>query len=213
MALIICPDCGKSVSDAAISCPNCGFPITKIQKNDTNKKVEMSSVIYSVGAAITLISLFFPYVYQKINMVTSIETYNYNLFSILTKESGGVNQEHPAGIMGIVPFLILIVSLSCVLMGGYEIYKKQLFPKIELKRLIPLINLILLLLFEMIGMSTYKETLHELIDAVNEILGKEVGTYGRGVGFYLIYIGIVICVLFADNGILNIIIRKGDKNE
>lgn len=28
MALIICPECGKQVSDKAAACPNCGCPIT-----------------------------------------------------------------------------------------------------------------------------------------------------------------------------------------
>jgi predicted amidophosphoribosyltransferase len=27
MALIICPDCAKHISDAAISCPHCGRPM------------------------------------------------------------------------------------------------------------------------------------------------------------------------------------------
>ena len=27
MALIICPECGKQVSDCANTCPNCGYPI------------------------------------------------------------------------------------------------------------------------------------------------------------------------------------------
>src|SRR5262245_609536 len=27
MALIACPDCARSVSDAAVSCPNCGRPV------------------------------------------------------------------------------------------------------------------------------------------------------------------------------------------
>ena len=29
MAIISCPECGKSVSDKAISCPGCGYPIAK----------------------------------------------------------------------------------------------------------------------------------------------------------------------------------------
>ena len=29
MALIKCPECGKQISNAAISCPGCGFPIKK----------------------------------------------------------------------------------------------------------------------------------------------------------------------------------------
>lgn len=29
MALIVCPDCGAQISDAAVSCPHCGRPIAK----------------------------------------------------------------------------------------------------------------------------------------------------------------------------------------
>lgn len=27
MALMVCPECGKMISDIAISCPNCGAPL------------------------------------------------------------------------------------------------------------------------------------------------------------------------------------------
>lgn len=36
MALIICPECGKQVSNRALSCPNCGYPITPSLENDNN---------------------------------------------------------------------------------------------------------------------------------------------------------------------------------
>lgn len=38
MALINCSECGKSVSDKAVSCPNCGNPIT----GTVNVKIEMN---------------------------------------------------------------------------------------------------------------------------------------------------------------------------
>jgi endogenous inhibitor of DNA gyrase (YacG/DUF329 family) len=34
MPLINCPECGKEISDKAVSCPNCGFPINKKASND-----------------------------------------------------------------------------------------------------------------------------------------------------------------------------------
>lgn len=33
MALINCPECGKQVSDKAVSCPNCGCPIATTPKS------------------------------------------------------------------------------------------------------------------------------------------------------------------------------------
>ena len=32
MALIKCPDCGRDISDTAVSCPNCGHPINIINQ-------------------------------------------------------------------------------------------------------------------------------------------------------------------------------------
>ena len=29
MAMITCPECGKSISDRALKCPACGYPISK----------------------------------------------------------------------------------------------------------------------------------------------------------------------------------------
>lgn len=45
MALINCPECGKQISDKALSCPNCGFPIqTNSQENKTLYNVELISI-------------------------------------------------------------------------------------------------------------------------------------------------------------------------
>lgn len=38
MALIVCPDCGKKVSDKAEVCPSCGYPFEKIRKEEEKKK-------------------------------------------------------------------------------------------------------------------------------------------------------------------------------
>lgn len=32
MALLICPDCGRNVSDQAETCPGCGYPVSKIKE-------------------------------------------------------------------------------------------------------------------------------------------------------------------------------------
>lgn len=34
MALIICPECGKQISDKASACPNCGYPINATQQGE-----------------------------------------------------------------------------------------------------------------------------------------------------------------------------------
>lgn len=38
MALIVCHECGKELSDKATNCPHCGYPL-EVQKNDENTAV------------------------------------------------------------------------------------------------------------------------------------------------------------------------------
>jgi DNA-directed RNA polymerase subunit RPC12/RpoP len=40
MALFKCPECGKEISDTAMSCPNCGAPIAKLAKKKAIKTAE-----------------------------------------------------------------------------------------------------------------------------------------------------------------------------
>lgn len=47
MAMIKCPECGKDVSDQAVSCPNCGAAIKKKQ-----------SVVGVIGFILSIIGLF-----------------------------------------------------------------------------------------------------------------------------------------------------------
>jgi len=45
MALIICPECKKGVSDKAITCPNCGYPIeTKLNVTDSLEILQFPSL-------------------------------------------------------------------------------------------------------------------------------------------------------------------------
>ena len=39
MALINCPECGKEISDQAVSCPNCGLPIKKTKEKKSFNKL------------------------------------------------------------------------------------------------------------------------------------------------------------------------------
>lgn len=44
MALITCPECGKQVSDSAISCPNCGYGIAALKdRNIVKIKISLCS--------------------------------------------------------------------------------------------------------------------------------------------------------------------------
>lgn len=42
MALIICPECGKEISDKAISCPHCGCPASEFYCEESKQFGDMS---------------------------------------------------------------------------------------------------------------------------------------------------------------------------
>lgn len=42
MALIICPECGKEISDIVPSCPNCGCPVSAIPFQTLPSEVDIS---------------------------------------------------------------------------------------------------------------------------------------------------------------------------
>lgn len=49
MALIVCPECRKEVSDLATSCPNCGFPIKNLQSDDGMVQIRVNPLKSSTG--------------------------------------------------------------------------------------------------------------------------------------------------------------------
>lgn len=51
MAMIVCPECGKEISDAADSCPHCGFPLRKPE----NKKPIPTKLIIALLAAVIIV--------------------------------------------------------------------------------------------------------------------------------------------------------------
>lgn len=46
MALIKCPECGKSISDKAEKCPHCGIPAEYFPKNGQNVENNSESIDY-----------------------------------------------------------------------------------------------------------------------------------------------------------------------
>ena len=41
MALINCPECGKEVSNRAVSCPNCGLPLQNNPQTESSNKQDL----------------------------------------------------------------------------------------------------------------------------------------------------------------------------
>ena len=62
MAMIQCPECGKSISDTAVSCPNCGYqPIntnTQYKKIIPGRGFGISSMVMGILGAIYGLSAF-----------------------------------------------------------------------------------------------------------------------------------------------------------
>lgn len=65
MSIIICPECGKEMSDAAISCPNCGKPNTDIAQNKPKPNTDISQnkrhIGFWLGAGIVLFPIIFSW--------------------------------------------------------------------------------------------------------------------------------------------------------
>ena len=55
MALIKCPECGKVISEQAVTCPNCGYPINK--QNDARLIPKFVTVLFYTIFVISLIIL------------------------------------------------------------------------------------------------------------------------------------------------------------
>lgn len=60
MALIHCSECGREISDQALSCPGCGA-LTKIQFLTESKPKETSPVMGIVAIGLGLASIIMPY--------------------------------------------------------------------------------------------------------------------------------------------------------
>ena len=54
MALIQCPECGKTVSSRAAYCPECGHPI----KNNNKRKIVIFSIVVAIIAVIAVGAFF-----------------------------------------------------------------------------------------------------------------------------------------------------------
>lgn len=90
MALIYCTECGKSISDKAISCPGCGCPV-ELSKPE-NKPVEPPQQVDCTKLNLEQLwkkAYDIQYKGKKSDLPTAIEIYNYIVFNFSNSEEAG----------------------------------------------------------------------------------------------------------------------------
>ena len=105
MALMKCPECGKEISDKAVSCPNCGFPISKDKKKKLSHTITLSKLN--------------EFSHMVMNIFKNI-LHHINVFWIKLKASKKMQK-------CTVLFIGIVVSI-CVIYGAI-IYPEYIYPK------------------------------------------------------------------------------------
>lgn len=57
MALIKCKECGKEISDKAVTCPNCGTPVSNVQNNISQPSSNQPNKNSSLGVVALILSI------------------------------------------------------------------------------------------------------------------------------------------------------------
>lgn len=131
MALLICPECGKEISDKVEACPFCGYPFKEgdnekdkdfqndVPKNNSgnkNRTLVIAGIL--VGTLILIFGIFF--VIQKNQQQAKIDAFNTDLQSKITesyKERSKLNVvvvEGPYGALINFNFFEPIVDISAI---------------------------------------------------------------------------------------------------
>lgn len=74
MSLIVCPECGKEMSDAAISCPNCGKPNTVITQNKPNLNADITKNKRQTGFWLVSGIFFLPIIFSWFSLKKGYST-------------------------------------------------------------------------------------------------------------------------------------------
>lgn len=105
MALIFCPDCGKEVSDSALTCPHCAFPLNKLRSSTFYPAIHNNHLVIA-GYIVVFLSLF---ILPIIFMITGIVLGIINITKGFT--SHGILQIILALIFGILGTFLSVLSL------------------------------------------------------------------------------------------------------
>ena len=194
MALIKCPECGKDVSELATVCPNCGNPMGKFSQGGA----PIGQIIAIIGNILIGVSPLLTYATVNMNLMTTQSSDSYNMWQMMSEEAGGVKSGESAGFFGLIPTAILIIGIVGLLLALIQIAKKKDFIVI-LRVLAPVLATVCLILFETIGLSTFKEAINVVAAYFRDY--EDVISVTRGLGFFALILGIIIDIvsLFVKN--------------
>jgi len=191
MALIKCPECGNDVSEMAGMCPQCGNPIT--QKTQETKKLALGEILAMVGSILIAVAPFLPYVAVKLSLPGDETINKYNMWNVLTPEAGGLKSGDSAGFFGIIPTLLVILGIV-----GMIVIILQIIKGIEIKTLVkftlPVIAAILLIVFETVGLRTFRETNEQFAEIFNQYDLGDLMSVKKGIGFYFLVVGVLTSI-------------------
>lgn len=198
MALIKCTECGNDVSEMAGVCPHCGNPIGQKPK----EKVSVNIIIALVGSAFIAIAPLCTYVTVGLNLPGNPSSNSYNMWrTILSPEASGLKSGDSAGFFSLVPTLILILGIIGMILAVVQIVKKTEI-KVFVRALVPMLATILFVLFETVGLTTFRETNNQFAEIFRKNELGELMSITKGIGFYLFIVGAVLSIvaLFIKSG-------------
>lgn len=149
-------------------------------------------IIFLVGSVIIIIAPFLTYITVLFNLERGGIELPYNMW--------GASSVSEANSFDMGPFaaMIMVIGIIGVLIAIIEIKTKKDFNVI-VNGVIPVAAILMLILFEVIALADFKEGIRRE--------GNDMLNVSRGIGLYMLIVGIVICVLS-----LLIMIKKTDDN-
>lgn len=192
MALIKCLECGNDVSEKAGVCPQCGNPIS-LQVKET-KKISIKLIIGAIGSILIILAPFLPYVSVRLSLPGDETINKYNMWKVLTPEAGGLKSGESAGFYGMIPTLLVILGIIGLILVVLQIVK-DIEIKSFIKVIVPVSAIILLVLFETSGLSTFRETNNQFAEIFSQYDLGDMISVKKGIGIYLLVIGIVTNII------------------
>lgn len=171
MALIKCKECGKEISENAVSCPNCGYKMNKESENKSSK-IKTGSIVSLIACSMLLLFVLILYSYAIIPK--QFETNSNKSSTTITFDN---IEDNPNTIMffyGVLVFTTISFILTILFLSkkikNIKIYKIALLSS----------SILSLFLFIMFARAIYcceyilvLSPLTNLIGAIIVFIGKE----------------------------------------